>query len=263
MDTATALGLIIGLGSLIVSMVLEFGELNPNLGSAFLKISALLIIFGGTLGCTMVSFAMEEVMKVPRLLAIAFSRNRMDPQDLVERMVSLADTARRDGLLALESQKDAVATEYPLVAKGLRLVIDGVAADAVQAILDTDISHMQERHAQGVNLFNALGGYAPTMGIVGTVIGLIGALAKAGEGDPNTVVEAIATAFIATFYGIASANLVFLPLASKLKARSEEEAFEKTVQVEAVLALQNGVPARLMTEMLRSYFRADRVVVKE
>lgn len=257
LDTATVIGLALGLGSLAGAMTLEFQELNPDFGSAFLKLSALLIIFGGTMGCTMLSFRIEEIMRIPTYLKIALYSDHYDEDKLIDQVRNLAEIARRDGILAIESKRDELGQTYPFLADGFQFVIDGTPPDKVKELLANEIVSMEERHKVGSEIFGAMGGYAPTMGIIGTVVGLIGALAKAGEGgeDPTAVVKAIATAFIATFYGIASANLFFLPIATKLQRRTLEEVSHKIVQVEGILATQNGDNPRVVSETLKTFFR--------
>jgi chemotaxis protein MotA len=172
-------------------------------------------------------------------------------------MLKVAEAARREGILQLEQEIPSIEKDDWFLAMGLRLIVDGTEPQMVEDMLNSEVETMAERHKEGVNLFNGLGGYAPTMGIVGTVVGLIAALGKAGEGggDPTAIVGAIATAFIATFYGIGSANLVFLPLGSKLKIKSDEEVFMKRVQIEALKAIQGGENPRIVYEKLAILFQ--------
>jgi chemotaxis protein MotA len=261
MDTASVGGLALAFFSLIVSMILEFGHLNPDFGSAFLQLSALLIIFGGTFGAVMASVSMEDVIKIPTLMKIAFYGEHHDPKELIATVVKLAELARREGVLSLESRMEELQHTYPFLALGFRHVVDGQTPEKLKEILADELFAMEERHNTGVALFTALGGYAPTMGIIGTVCGLISALSLAGHGggDPSHVVAAIATAFIATFYGIASANLCFLPIGAKLQLRSQHEVFMKLVQAHAVLSIQNGDNPRTLGAELRVFFRKEQV----
>lgn len=265
LDTATAAGLALGLGSMLGAMVLEFNHLNPDLGSEFLQCSAILIIFGGSFGCAMIGASMEDAMKIGVYTRIAFFGEHHDPKHLIDTVVKLAETARKDGILALESKRAQLKDEYPFLAAGLGLVIDGTPPERTKNVLTEEIYAMEQRHAVGVAFFNALGGFAPTMGIIGTVMGLIAALALAGEGggDSSKVVGAIATAFIATFYGVCAANLVFLPIGSKLQARNAEEVHMKMVQVEAILAIQSGDSPRWIGSFLQVYFQRSKVSTGE
>jgi chemotaxis protein MotA len=205
----------------------------------------------------MLSFSMEQMMKVPQLLIIAFTKSDFDAAGFVERMLKFAESARREGILQLEREIPAIEEEDWFLALGLRMVVDGTEPQMVEEMLSNEVRSMGERHRVGVDIFTNLGGYCPTMGIVGTVVGLISALAKAGEatGDPSAVVSAIATAFIATFYGIASANLIFLPIASKLKVKSSHEVFIKEVQIEALKAIQSGENPRMVHDKLAILFQ--------
>jgi chemotaxis protein MotA len=242
-------------------MLLEFHELNPDLGTAFLTASALIIIFGGTIGCTMINCAMKDVKNIPTLVKIALFGDKMNPKELIAMVGELADISRRLGVLALEDKTEDIRKKSPFFARALQYVIDGQSPEEVESILSEEIGAMEERHKSGAGVFNTMGGFAPTMGIIGTVMGLIGALSKAAESasDPNAIVGAIATAFIATFYGIGAANLLFLPLAGKLTSRSQEEVFYKTVQTEAVLALCRGDSPRMIETTLKTFFRPGEV----
>lgn len=244
MDLSTLLGVIIGIVSLVLSIIIEFNHLNPDLGSEFLKISSLLMIFGGTFGATMISFPMNVVKNLPNLCRIGFSNAEFDAPKFIDKMENFAILSRKEGILRLEQEIPEIEKENKFLATGLRLVVDGTDSEVLSEMLDSQIEAMEERHKEGVELFNSLGGYAPTMGIIGTVVGLIAALAKAGEGGGegggSEVVAAIATAFIATFYGIGAANLLFLPIGSKLKAKSQHETFLKNLICEAIKSIQKG-----------------------
>jgi chemotaxis protein MotA len=142
LDTASVIGLALGLGSLAGAMTLEFQELNPDFGSAFLKLSALLIIFGGTFGCTMLSFRIEEVMKIPTYLKIAMFSDHYDEDKLIDQVRTLAEIARRDGILAIESKRDELSQSYPFLADGFQFVIDGTPPDKVKELLANEIVSM-------------------------------------------------------------------------------------------------------------------------
>jgi len=260
-DLATIVGILVGVGSLIGAIILEFNHLNPDFGSQFLQMSALLIIFGGTLGATMLSFPMREVVKIPALMAVAFSEKEYDVAGFVGYVHGLAEKARREGILSLEQNAQAGDQNDWFLALGLRLAVDGAEPQVVIDMLESEVDSMGSRHRVGQDVFNSLGGYAPTMGIVGTVVGLIAALATAGKGDadPSAIVGAIATAFIATFYGIGSANLFFLPIAGKLKMKSQDEQFFKHVQIEAIKSIQAGENPRVVHDKLAILFKRGTV----
>jgi chemotaxis protein MotA len=248
-------GLFVGIGSLVLSGVMELHHLNPDV-NAFLKPSALLIIFGGTLGATMASVSWHSMMKFPVFLKKAFFEEHRDTRALIPQLVSFAEKARREGILALQDNVEEISETY--CRKGLQLIIDGTSPETVGEILDAEIDIMKLRHKEGQEIFMLMGGFSPTMGIVGTVLGLIAALSEAARGaTTEVVVAAIATAFIATFYGIGAANLLWLPLQSKLKALSEEESFYRETIKEGVLSIQGGENPRIVEEKLL-VFLSDR-----
>jgi chemotaxis protein MotA len=164
-------------------------------------------------------------------------------------LTNMADKARREGLLALEEEAKNI--DDPFLQKGIMLVVDGVDPAQVRAILETDIKHMRERHSQGIEFINSAGGYGPTFGIIGTVMGLITVLQELDE--PSKLGKSIAAAFLATLWGILSANVIWLPLAGKLRTKSEEESAYRSLLVEGILALQAGENPRLVKEKLTAF----------
>ncbi|MBI2061126.1 MAG: MotA/TolQ/ExbB proton channel family protein [Nitrospirae bacterium] len=259
LQPSTPLGLAIGMISIVGAIVIEFNHMNPDFGSAFLKISPIMIIFGGTYGATMLSFPVKDMLQVPRLFFMAFSQISIDKDDLTNTLVNWAQRARRGGILQLES--DLAALDNAFIYKGLRMIIDGVDPKLVREVLENNVSRMEQRHNIGSEVWGSMGGYAPTMGIIGTVVGLIAALSEAGAAGgegASKVVGAIATAFIATFYGILSANILFLPIQRKLKARSENERFMLEVAMEGLLSLQQGEHPTYIQDRVNSFFAFKR-----
>ncbi|MBI2891365.1 MAG: MotA/TolQ/ExbB proton channel family protein [Nitrospirae bacterium] len=254
MQSSTPLGLLVGVGGMMVAIVLEMGHLNPDFGTPFLKISALLIIFAGGYGAVLLSLPAATALAAPRLFLLSFSRIAIDRQELTNTLTTWAQKARRGGILQLET--DLAEVDHPFIHKGLRMIIDGVDPKLVREVLENNIDRMRQRHALGAEVYNQFGGYAPTMGVVGAIVGLIGALSEAGaEGsDPAEVVGAIATAFIASFYGVGIANLILLPIARKLKARSDDEIFMLEAAVDGLLALQQGEHPTYIQDRMNSYF---------
>jgi chemotaxis protein MotA len=244
MNIATVLGLVIGFGALLASVVIEGGELV-----ALFNLSGALIVFGGTLGAALVSFPLERVIVIPKLIARTLRGGSLQPEHAVTQLVELADKARRQGLLSLEEEEENITD--PFMRKGIMLVVDGVDPSEVRHILETENHLMAQRHAQGYGVLEAMGGYAPTMGIIGTVMGLVHVLSNLE--DPSELGAAIAVAFIATLYGVASANLIWLPLASKLKQNSEEEVFLHNIMIEGILAIQAGDNPHIVRQKLEAY----------
>jgi chemotaxis protein MotA len=172
---------------------------------------------------------------------------------LIQTVVRAAQRARKDGILALETMAEDPALE-PFLARGLRLIVDGADEAAVGHIMRAEIAAMQRRHQRGIALLESMGGYAPTMGIIGTVLGLVHVLSKLGDGGTEGLGEGIAIAFIATLYGIFSANVLFLPLAGNLQGKSAEEAFRREMVLEGILGIQAGHNPHLLELRLNAYY---------
>lgn len=251
MDVGILVGLAIGIIAVAGSVVLNGGELR-----AFLNLPAFLTIFGGTAGATMVTTSLKDVLRLPTFLKKAvFPGVSLQPAAVIATLVEFAQTARKEGVLALQYRVSASGVD-PFLAKGLGLVIDGADETLVREIMETEIRSMKSRHAKGIEIFEVMGGYAPTMGIIGTVLGLVHVLSKIGDGM-GSVGQGIAIAFLATFYGIFSANVLFLPLSGNLKAKSEHEADLREVMMEGVLGIQAGFNPHLLEQKLWSHF-SDR-----
>lgn len=244
MDLTTIVGLAVGIGALLVAVIMDGGHL-----SSLLSPSAMVMIGGGTLGATAIGFTVEELKTVPALLRIAFQEESYDISRLISTLVNFAEKARREGLLALE--EDLSTIEDKFLKKGMQLVIDGTDAELVRSIMETELAFIQERHHKGASIFEAAGGYAPTMGIIGTVMGLVHVLGNLT--DTESLGPSIATAFIATLYGIFSANILFLPIAGKLKNRSAHQVLVYEVTLEGILSVQAGDNPRIVEEKLEAF----------
>lgn len=245
MDLATVVGLIAGLVTIVVVMVLDGG--SP--AELFAVPQAILLIIAGSLSATMITVPLKIMMKLPKLLVKAALTESFDSAEAIELLAGMADKARREGLLALEEESKKI--KEPFMQKGIMLVVDGIDPAQVEAILDNNIQHMRERHKQCYSLFAAAGGFAPTFGIIGTVMGLISVLKQLD--DPSKLAESIASAFLATLWGLMTANLIYLPLAAKLKSKSEEEIAYRTLLMEGILGIQAGENPRVLKEKLYAY----------
>ena len=244
LDLATTLGFVLAIGSLVGSIVLEHGSLM-----SYFNISAGLIVFGGSLGAGMIAFPMAVVKKLPKMIMLSLREPVQDPAAIVQQFVKLAERARKEGLLALEQEAPTILD--PLIRKGIMLVVDGTDPEVVTQVMEIEIAAREARHETGINMLEALGGFAPTLGILGTVMGLIRILAhmsSAGE-----MASSIAVAFTATLYGVGSANLFWLPLATKLKRRSASEGETAALIVDGVAAIQAGDNPRIVQEKLAGY----------
>jgi len=241
-DRATVPGLLIGIGALLIGFLVEGGGLT-----GLINVPAAILVFGGTIGAGMVGVPLGSLKRLPRFISKAFVDRPVDPHQLIKTFVHLADRARREGLLSLETEAHDL---DPFLKRGVLLVVDGSDPALVREILEAEIDAMHRRHQTGYGLLEAMGGYAPTMGIIGTVMGLIHVLSSLE--NPSQLGPAIAVAFTATLYGVASANLIWLPLASKLKHKSAEEVWLRELMLEGILTVQAGDNPRIVREKLET-----------
>lgn len=244
MDIATLGGILLALVSLILAFTGEGGAL-----SALLQPTAALIVFGGTIGATAASVSLRQLTGVGKSLRIAFFNKPLDPLSIIGNLVELATTARREGILALEEQVEAFEDEF--LQKGVQLIVDGVDPELVKSMLTTELDYIEDRHAAAAKIFDMAGGFAPTMGIIGTVMGLVRVLGSLKNVD--ALGPQIATAFVATLYGVASANILWLPIASKLKRRNAEEILMREIMIEGVLSIQAGENPQILKQKLLAF----------
>ena len=243
MKAATAIGIVIACVGILGAAFME--GTSP---AAFMNIPAMLLVFAGTFGATVAACGMDAGKKIPALYKIAFAGAERRLAEKVTELVALAEKARRDGLLALEADLEEIEDDF--TRKGLQLVVDGTDPDLVRDILEVEIDAMAARHKEGAELFKTAGGFAPTMGIIGTVMGLVHVLENLSA--PETLGPAISGAFIATLMGVGAANVIFLPVAGRLKGLSHEEVNERTLVLEGILSIQSGDNPRVVAEKLMS-----------
>ena len=252
MDKATIGGLVLAWVSLIGSVMLEGGGEGGGGGESklkmFFKLAPAVLVFGGTLGATAVGFSLKELLEVPAKLKTAFSRKALDFEVLIKQVIDFATRARRDGILALETDIDGLSDAF--MKKGFQLAIDGADLDNIHEILEQEINKTKVWYKEGEEFFKGMAGFAPTLGIIGTVLGLISMLSNLA--DAGSMGPAIASAFIATMYGVSSANLLFLPLGNKLKNVGAQDILEKRVILEGVVSIQSGASIRITESRLRS-----------
>ncbi len=240
MDIATVIGMSVGFG-LIIFTVLTGGAAN-----FFLEPQSFLIVIGGTVAATLVNFPMPKVVKVIQVAKRAFSYQLPETTETIKTLVNLSTKARVDGLLALE--QNIAETEDEFMKKGLRYLVDGMDADVVRNLLNTEIVSLEERHALGQNIFKTMGTFAPAFGMLGTLMGLIAMLSKLN--DPSKIGTGMAVALVTTFWGVVVANVVCLPVAGKLKMRSEEEVKQMELIIEGLASIQAGDNPRTLQDKL-------------
>lgn len=244
-------GLITGFACIIAGFLMEGGAL-----SALLKPTAAIIVFGGTIGATVVSNTGDDLKRFGKILKVAFREYKPNYVALIEYFKDISVKTRKEGLLSLESSISADANIDPFIKKGLQLIVDGTDPHAVRDILETEAHLVSERHRSGAGMFDDAGGYAPTMGIVGTVCGLVNVLGNLG-GDSSALGPEIAVAFIATLYGIGTANLLWLPIGKKLKAMNKAESKEKDLIIEAIISVQEGTNPNTLVEKLKGFLNQE------
>jgi len=239
----TLFGLLIGVSSIFGAFFLEGGSFR-----ILFILSSILIVFGGTFSAVIIGFGLDRFVGILTLMRLAYFPRSYNVKELIEIFVSLSIKSRKEGLLSIEPDLKKFSHLFPR--KMTKFLLDGTDADSIQILAQLEMKTMQERHYSNINIFTKMGGYAPTMGIIGTVMGLIMTLANAGT-DPNVLIKNIATAFIATLWGVLSANLFWLPVGDRLKRCHSEEKNIMEISLEAVLTLQSGeipsiMKARLM-----------------
>ncbi|UCD95212.1 MAG: flagellar motor protein [Candidatus Zixiibacteriota bacterium] len=244
MDVATIGGLIIGVGAVLVSFLLEGGHL-----SAIVQPPAMLIVIGGTIGASIVTTSLKTLLKIPDFLRLAFTGKSPNPLATIDMIVMMSEKARKEGILGLEGDLHRISD--PFFKKAIQLLIDGTEGSVLKRILETEIAYTEDRHKKGILFFQKMGGFSPTLGIIGTVLGLIHTLGSTS--DAERMATAIAGAFIATLWGVALANLCYLPLSDKLKLRHEEELGNLDLIMEGVIAIQSGDNPRIVKTKLISF----------
>jgi chemotaxis protein MotA len=245
-DIAAPIGIVGGLALLLLSFMIEGG--NPI---SLWGLSSFMIVIGGTVMTLIIAFPPHTLLKFPQFCRKAFSQEDEDPVELVRTLVRLADKARRQSLLSLE--EEIVRLPNAFLREGIQEVVDGTPAEQLQELLEIRIDEMETRHEEGIALLEQGGGFAPTMGIIGTVMGLVVTLSKLADADTGELGHAISVAFIATLYGISSANLFWLPLSQRLRKRSEHERSILRMMLEGILGVQAGDPPRLVKAKLAGF----------
>lgn len=244
MDLATVGGLVLSIVLIALGAILEHVVFSSLLGP-----SAFLIVIGGSIGATAMSHTMHELKLVGTATKMAFKPPKYEYEKTIDYLVNLAEKARRSGLLSL--QEDAEKATDPIVKRGLMLVVDGSDPDAVADVLESMNEFAGDELKHGAAVWDTAGGYAPTLGIMGTVMGLITVMGQLDK--PETLGPAIAVAFLATLYGVAFANLLFLPLGAKVKACVNEQSKYNQMMIQGVTALQSGENPRNLREKLSVY----------
>jgi len=251
MDISTLIGLLLGFGAMMIAIIVEGKGDMMELVPFFQNISAFIIIIGGTFGATICSSKKRDMGRFFTIIGDVMKSEKHDYHETIKLITSIAEKARREGLIALE--EDVAKINHPFLKSGLSLVIDGVEPDLIEAILVTKLQEKKHAIESDAGLFETLGGFAPTMGIIGAIMGLVGALRRMGSAGMEHTVEALAVAFIASFWGVAFANLFFLPIAGKVRARWKDEFVLIQIIMEGILAIQQGNNPHIVQQRLISF----------
>lgn len=244
MDKLTLFGLVVGLTGVMTGQILEGGDL-----SILFQGAAFLIVFGGTLGAVMVQCPTKVFVTAVRMGRWAFITPELNSRELVIQLVGWSTLVRKEGALALEARVPTV--KDPFLKKGLLLLVDGNSAEKIREVMDIDIHRWEQLHWQSARVWEAAAGYSPTIGIIGAVLGLMHVMQNLS--DPGKLGGGIAVAFVATIYGVAFANLVFLPIANKLKDIIMRQADTHEMIVDGLMGIANGDNPRLMEVKLQGY----------
>lgn len=244
MDLASIVGLVFGIGAVLMGQALEGGSI-----SSILQPTAAMIVFGGTIGATMAGFPLSAAKGAAAGVMKVFFGGASKEHEYIAEITRYAAKARKNGIISLEA--DIKAAKDPFLQKALRFVVDGVDPKVLQGILETEIGKLDEAGESPSKFFESAGGFAPTIGIIGAVLGLIQVMQNLS--DPSKLGEGIAVAFVATVYGVGSANLIFLPFAGKLKYRHKRDIAAKAMILEGILAMQAGEHPQIIEERLKAY----------
>ena len=254
MDFSLILGIAVGLGMILGGFLLEGGHLM-----ALLLLPPFLIVVGGTIGATMASFSLRDILNAMKTLKNSFSKkSKGDPNMVIEKISELSELCRREGLLKIEERlndPDLASDEFLFLKEGLILVLEGRQEEEIQYILDSDIRAFTLQRQIEINVFESAGGFCPTMGVLGTVMGLVHVLAG-DMADTARLAASIGTAFIATLYGVGIANVIFLPIATKLKGDLKRQKIQREMIMDGVCMLAKGEASRNITNQLSLYFQA-------
>ncbi len=246
MDLATLIGLIGGIAFVVMAMVL-----GGSIGM-FVDVTSILIVVGGSTFVVLMKFTIGQFFGAAKIAGKAFLFKADEPEDLIAKIVEMADAARKGGFLALEEME----INNSFMQKGIDLLVDGHDADVVRAALKKDIALTGERHTQGTGVFRAFGDVTPAMGMIGTLVGLVAMLSNMD--DPKSIGPAMAVALLTTLYGAILSNMVFFPIADKLSLRRDQETLNRRLIMDGVLAIQDGQNPRVIDSYLNNYLNEGK-----
>lgn len=249
MDKATLIGLVLGIGAVLGGQALEGGHIG-----SIMQATAAIIVLGGTFGAVFISFTFNDVLKGFNGLRKIIQESAQNPYLIIDQISNYANKARKEGILSLE--KEVKTIEDPFLKKALTMAVDGIEPHAIREAMETELEYANEYGKTDSKIFKAAGGYSPTIGILGAVLGLIHVMENLN--DPSKLGSGIATAFVATVYGVGTANLLFLPIASKLELRHRHQMIIKEMTLEGIVAVSTGENPRLIEEKLTAFLTENQ-----
>jgi chemotaxis protein MotA len=244
MDRASIIGIVLGLGAILGGQALEGGSIH-----SIMQFTAAIIVLGGTFGAVFLSFPFTDVIGGFRDIKIILKEPAQDPLQMINQITTYANKARKEGILSLEKELKNI--EDPFLRKALAMAVDGVEPHIIREAMETELEYLDEHGKVSSKVFKSAGGYAPTIGILGAVLGLIHVMENLN--DPSKLGSGIAVAFVATVYGVGSANLLYLPIATKLEIRHRHRMILKEMILEGVISVSTGENPRLIEEKLLSF----------
>ena len=243
MDVATIIGILSGLG-LILYTIISGGNLE-----IFIHIPSMMIVGGGSMAAILVNFPLKEVISVLGIVKKAFMSDEIDATNIIDLFINLAMKSRRDGILAIDKELHKIDDDFMRI--GLEMAVDGAEPESIKNVMEVELNYLIERHKKGQQIFLSLGTFSPAFGMIGTLMGLIAMLKTLDE--PSNIGAGMAVALITTFYGSVLANLLFLPIAGKLKNRSDHEITIKEMMIDGVLAIQYGEHPKNISRKLLNF----------
>lgn len=254
MDIFLIMGLVLGAICIMMALILKGASVAMLLNG-----EVAVIIFGGMIAAVLSSYTMADIKRLPKVMKVLMSNEEPDLNGTIEKMVELSNIARREGLLALEAPVNEL--DDPFMKQGLELVVDGAEAEQIRDLMESEVDAMETRHHRMSGLFKTAGATSPTLGVMGAAIGLIGALGNLS--DINKLGPMIASAFVATIFGIFMGYLVMIPFATRLEAKNEEEVLLKTLIIEGVMDIQAGHSAKVIEQKLYAQIPPEKRKVSE
>lgn len=255
-DLLTPLGITLGFIMIMLAILSSGGREGVI---TFIDIASIFIVIGGVAGSLLINFKFEQIRLLRKVMREAFNKYDQNLPELINLFIRLSEQARKEGLLALENELEEIDDEF--IKKGILLAIDGIEPEVINEIMNAEIAAMEEQHYKGRVVLEKAGEYAPAWGMIGTLIGLV--LMLSNLDDPSSLGPNMAVALITTLYGTVLANLVFLPMASKLEGKTEEEVFVKQVIIEGIIGVQSGQNPRILEEKLSAFLAGEQSTTEE